>query len=81
MYDLYSPVIQKVETIRLERRLDEELYYLRDVPYEYQTYPQVENAIKTAILEVVYGCACFFKKCGKNFAPIRNAAKQFRNLT
>jgi len=40
MYDLYSPVVQKVETIKLETRLDEEMYYLRDVPYQYQTYPQ-----------------------------------------
>jgi hypothetical protein len=35
----------------------------------------------SGLSSVVYGCACFFKKCGKNFAPIRNAAKQFRNLT
>jgi large subunit ribosomal protein L19 len=39
MYYLYSPAVQKVETLRLEKRLDDELYYLRDAPLEYSTFP------------------------------------------
>lgn len=40
MYELYSPVVQKVEVIRLRKHVDEDMYYLRDAVYEYQTYPQ-----------------------------------------
>ena len=29
MYNLYSPTVVKIEVLRLERRLDDELYYLR----------------------------------------------------
>ena len=39
-YDLYSPLIQKVEMIRLEKRLDDDLMYLRDAPAEYSFFPQ-----------------------------------------
>ncbi|CAB4062103.1 RP-L19 [Lepeophtheirus salmonis] len=39
MYDLYSPVLHKIEVLRLERRLDDELYYLRDAPLKYSTIP------------------------------------------
>ena len=39
MYRMYSPTIVRIETIRLERRLDDELYYLRDAPQEYSTVP------------------------------------------
>ncbi|XP_011495109.1 PREDICTED: 39S ribosomal protein L19, mitochondrial [Ceratosolen solmsi marchali] len=38
-YFLYDPTIQKIEVIRLEKRLDEELFYLRDAPPEYSTFP------------------------------------------
>jgi len=38
-YDIYSPNVLNIETIKLERRLDEELYYLRDAPAEYSTFP------------------------------------------
>lgn len=38
-YDMYSPMIQKIEVLRLEKRLDEELFYLRDAPAEYSTVP------------------------------------------
>ena len=31
-YDIYSPNIIHIETLRLEQRLDDELYYLRDAP-------------------------------------------------
>jgi len=39
MYNMYSPTVVKVEVIRLEKRLDEELYYLRDAPLEYSAVP------------------------------------------
>ncbi|XP_015117394.1 39S ribosomal protein L19, mitochondrial [Diachasma alloeum] len=38
-FDLYDPAIQKIDCLRLEKRLDEELYYLRDAPLEYSTFP------------------------------------------
>lgn len=37
-YDLYDPTIQKIELIRLEKRLDEKLFYLRDALPEYSTF-------------------------------------------
>ena len=40
MYYMYSPLVQKIELILLEKRLDEELFYLRDAPLEYSTFPQ-----------------------------------------
>ena len=39
MYNIYSPTVIKIEVLRLERRLDDELYYLRDAPQEYSTVP------------------------------------------
>jgi len=39
MYQMYNPSLVKIEVLRLERRLDEELYYLRDAPAEYSTVP------------------------------------------
>lgn len=39
MYDLYCPLILKIEVLRLEKRLDEHLRYLRDAPHEYSTFP------------------------------------------
>jgi len=39
MYQMYNPSLIKIEVLRLERRLDEELYYLRDAPAEYSTVP------------------------------------------
>lgn len=38
LYDMYDPSIQKVEVIRLEKRLDDELLYLRDALPEYSTF-------------------------------------------
>lgn len=40
MYQMYNPSVAKVEVLRLEKRLDEELYYLRDAPLQYSTFPQ-----------------------------------------
>jgi len=39
MYQIYSPTVVKIEVLRLERRLDDELYYLRDAPQEFSTVP------------------------------------------
>ncbi|GFT87259.1 39S ribosomal protein L19, mitochondrial [Nephila pilipes] len=39
MYDLYSPTLLSIEVLRLEKRLDEHLYYLRDAPPEYSIFP------------------------------------------
>ncbi|XP_069461949.1 large ribosomal subunit protein bL19m [Ambystoma mexicanum] len=36
-YDLYSPRIQSIEVLKLEKRLDEDLMYLRDALPEYST--------------------------------------------
>lgn len=38
-YDIYSPNVSNIETIKLEQRLDNELYYLRDAPIKYSTFP------------------------------------------
>ncbi|XP_042859403.1 39S ribosomal protein L19, mitochondrial-like [Penaeus japonicus] len=40
LYEMYSPLLQSVEVLRLEKRLDEELLYLRDALPEYSTFPQ-----------------------------------------
>jgi large subunit ribosomal protein L19 len=37
--EMYSPVIQKIDVLRLEKRLDNELLYLRDALPEYSTFP------------------------------------------
>ena len=39
LFDLYNATLQKMEVLKLEKRLDEELYYLRDAPQEYSTVP------------------------------------------
>lgn len=37
-FELYDPTIQKIEVLRLEKRLDDKLYYLRDALPEYSTF-------------------------------------------
>lgn len=37
-YDLYDPTIQKIQVLRLEKRLDDKLFYLRDALPEYSTF-------------------------------------------
>ncbi|CAG0888745.1 unnamed protein product [Cyprideis torosa] len=39
-YEMYNPTIQQIEIIRLEKRLDDHLTYLRDAPAEYSYFPQ-----------------------------------------
>lgn len=38
LYEMYDPKIEKIEVIRLEKRLDEQLFYLRDAYLEYSTF-------------------------------------------
>lgn len=38
LYEMYDPTIEKVEVLRLEKRLDDHLYYLRDALPEYSTF-------------------------------------------
>ncbi|XP_026497484.1 large ribosomal subunit protein bL19m [Vanessa tameamea] len=38
-YELYDPTIQLIQVLRLEKRLDDKLYYLRDALPEYCTFP------------------------------------------
>lgn len=37
-YLMYDPTLQKIEVLRLEKRLDEKLFYLRDALPEYSTF-------------------------------------------
>lgn len=37
-YEIYDPTLQKIEVLRLEKRLDEKLFYLRDAFPEYSTF-------------------------------------------
>lgn len=39
-YDLYNPLIISIEVLKLEKRLDDSLVYLRDCPHEYSYFPQ-----------------------------------------
>ncbi|XP_050532657.1 39S ribosomal protein L19, mitochondrial [Daktulosphaira vitifoliae] len=39
-FQLYDPTVQKIEVLRLEKRLDDELLYLRDAPNEYSSYDE-----------------------------------------
>lgn len=36
-FEIYDPTLQKIEVLRLEKRLDEKLFYLRDALPEYST--------------------------------------------
>ncbi|KAL8579564.1 hypothetical protein ACOMHN_025517 [Nucella lapillus] len=38
-YDMYSSSLHRIEVLKLEKRLDEELFYLRDALPEYSTVP------------------------------------------
>lgn len=37
-YELYSPRVRQIEVLKLEKRLDDNLMYLRDALPEYSTY-------------------------------------------
>ncbi|XP_041982751.1 39S ribosomal protein L19, mitochondrial [Aricia agestis] len=38
-YELYDPTIQSIQVLKLEKRLDDKLFYLRDALPEYCTFP------------------------------------------
>lgn len=38
LFDMYDPTMQKIEVLRLEKRLDDKLFYLRDALPEYSTF-------------------------------------------
>jgi large subunit ribosomal protein L19 len=38
LFEQYDPTIQKIEVLRLEKRLDDKLFYLRDALPEYSTF-------------------------------------------
>ncbi|KAL1138470.1 hypothetical protein AAG570_008533, partial [Ranatra chinensis] len=38
-YHLYDPSVKKIDVVKLEKRLDDELFYLRDALPEYSTFP------------------------------------------
>ena len=38
-YELYNPTIQSIDVLKLEKRLDPHLFYLRDALPEYSTVP------------------------------------------
>ena len=38
-YDMYNPTIRSIEVLRLEKRLDDHLLYLRDADPEFSTFP------------------------------------------
>lgn len=37
-FELYNPLIQEIQVIKLEKRLDDSLLYLRDALPEYSTF-------------------------------------------
>ncbi|KAK6170810.1 hypothetical protein SNE40_019114 [Patella caerulea] len=39
MYEMYNPTLQSIQVLKLEKRVDDKLYYLRDAPQEYSTFP------------------------------------------
>lgn len=46
LYELYDPTIQKIEVLKIEKRLDSKLFYLRDALPKYSTFDvnmEVEN--------------------------------------
>jgi large subunit ribosomal protein L19 len=36
---MYNPLVQYITVLKLEKRLDENLMFLRDCPKEYSTFP------------------------------------------
>lgn len=39
LYDIYNPSILSLEVLKLEKRLDDRLFYLRNCPLEHSTFP------------------------------------------
>lgn len=38
MYEMYNPTVHSIQVLRLEKRLDDQLYYLRNAPLEHSTF-------------------------------------------
>ncbi|GFO13830.1 hypothetical protein PoB_004033500 [Plakobranchus ocellatus] len=38
LYQLYNPTVQGIQVLKLEKRLDDQLYYLRNAPLEHSTF-------------------------------------------
>ncbi|GFS27452.1 39S ribosomal protein L19, mitochondrial [Elysia marginata] len=38
MYEMYNPTVHSIQVLKLEKRLDEQLYYLRNAPLEHSTF-------------------------------------------
>jgi len=53
MYEIYNPMIRDITVIKLEKRLDDELYYLRDALPEYSTVPFDMKAIPRSANEAI----------------------------
>ena len=45
MYHMYNPLLQKIEVIVLQKRLDDELFYLRDAPLKFSTFSQTMEPV------------------------------------
>jgi len=50
MYEMYNPLIRDIQVLKLERWVDEELYYLRDalpefstIPFDFKAVPRIAN--------------------------------------
>jgi len=52
---MYCPLIQKIEVLRLEKRLDDSLLYLRDALPEYSTFPldmEAEPRVDSSVVPI-----------------------------
>lgn len=62
-YELYNPRIQAIEVLKLEKRLDDNLMYLRDALPEYSTFDVNMKPMSRLDHEEVpvnkVGAACF----------------------
>ena len=75
MYNMYSPTVCKIEVLRLERRLDDELYYLRDAPLEHSTVPfDMEPEI------LPEGSSVPVNKTGQHLQGLLESAKKWGHL-
>jgi len=53
MYEMYNPMIRDITVIKLEKRLDDELLYLRDAYPEYSTVPFDMKPIPRSVNEPI----------------------------
>ena len=48
-YELYNPLIQKIEILKLEKRLDDRILYLRDAALHYSYVPFDLHGVPVAV--------------------------------